>query len=133
VLSLSNSATLKFGEVNIVYSPLSDAVVAVILGIICGLLGALFVSVYSNLGVLRKKYVNTNFKKILEVLIFSLATSSVFYWLSAANSSHPKNCVSSSEANTEEIFEFTCPEGTFNIQTTLFFNTEGGVIRALMN
>jgi H+/Cl- antiporter ClcA len=133
VLSLSNSATLKFGEVNIMYSPLSDAVVAVILGIICGLLGALFVSVYSILGVYRKKYVNTNLKKVLEVLVLSLATSSVFFWLSASNASNPANCISLSTAAAEETYAFTCPEGTFNTQTTLFFNTEGGVIRSLMN
>jgi H+/Cl- antiporter ClcA len=92
VLSLSNSATLKFGEIVIIYSPLSDALVAVLLGIICGLLGALFVSVNSHMIILRKKYVNTNLKKVIEVLLFSLATSTAFFWLSAANASRPGNC-----------------------------------------
>jgi chloride channel 7 len=32
-----------------------------------------------------------------------------------------------------EYYRFTCPEGDYNAQATLFFNTEGGVIRALMN
>lgn len=134
VLSLSNSAVLKFGDVYIVYSPVSDAVVAVILGTICGLLGALFVSVYSILGVYRKKYVNTNLKKVLEVLLLSLATSSAFFWLSALNASNPThNCTPLVDEGEKEKFAFTCPEGTFNTQTTLFFNTEGGVIRSLMN
>ena len=92
VLSLSNSATLKFGEIVIIYSPLSDALVAVLLGIICGLLGALFVSVNSHMIILRKKYVNTNLKKVIEVLLFSLATSTAFFWFSAANASRPGNC-----------------------------------------
>lgn len=113
-MSLSNSATLKFGDINIVYSPLSDAGVAVLLGIISGLLGALFVSVYSNLGVLRKKYVNTNFKKVVEVLIFSLATSSAFYWLSALDAANPANCVDLATASLGETYAFTCPAGTFN-------------------
>lgn len=30
-------------------------------------------------------------------------------------------------------YSFTCPHGEYNPQTTLFFNTESGVIRALMN
>jgi chloride channel 7 len=85
VLSLSNSATLKFGEVLIIYSPISDALVAVILGVICGLLGALFVSVNSMMIIFRKKYVNTNIKKVIEVLLFSFVTSSTFYWLSYSN------------------------------------------------
>jgi hypothetical protein len=45
--------------------------------VICGVLGAIFVEVYSAMGVFRKKYVNTNFKKIIEVLLFSLATRGV--------------------------------------------------------
>jgi hypothetical protein len=32
-----------------------------------------------------------------------------------------------------ETFAFTCPQGTYNSQATQFFNTESGVIRALMN
>lgn len=87
VLSLSNSSALKFGNINIVYSPLSDAIVAIVIGIICGLLGGLFVEVYSAMGVVRKKYINTNFKKIAEVLFFSFATSTTFYWLSAMSAS----------------------------------------------
>jgi hypothetical protein len=42
--------------------------------------------------ILRKKYVNTNLKKVIEVLLFSLATSTAFFWLSAANASRPGNC-----------------------------------------
>jgi exosortase/archaeosortase family protein len=135
VLSLSNSATLKFGEIVIIYSPLSDALIAVLLGIICGLLGALFVSVNSHMIILRKKYVNTNLKKVIEVLLFSLATSTAFFWLSAANASRPGNCKVNTHPNLteEEQYAFTCPGDSFNTQATLFFNTEGGVIRALLN
>jgi hypothetical protein len=56
------------------------------------MLGAIFVEVYSAMGVFRKKYVNTNFRKIIEVLLFSLATSSCFYWLSALSASSNENC-----------------------------------------
>jgi len=83
LLSLSNSAALKFGNVDIIYSPLSDAAVAIFIGIICGVLGAGFIAIYTYLGILRKKHINTNFKKIVEVLFFSFATSSTFFWLSA--------------------------------------------------
>ena len=92
VLSLSNSATLKFGEIVIIYSPISDALVAVIIGVICGMLGALFVSVNSMMIIFRKKYVNTNIKKVIEVLLFSIATSSTFYWLSYSNAKREGNC-----------------------------------------
>ena len=119
---------LKFGNIDIIYSPLTDAIIAIFIGVICGLLGALFVAVYGHLGVFRKKYINTNLKKIIEVVFFSLVTGSLFFWLAAAD----KKCPTKSEYF-EEYYAFTCPEGTFNCQATLFFNTEGGAIRALMN
>lgn len=136
IISLSNSGALKFGAVEILWSPLSDAPAAIVIGIICGLLGALFVFVYSNLMVFRKYYINTNFRKILEVLVLSLATSSAFYWLSAFSSSFPNNCKPISGLKGDinvELFAFTCPPDTYNAQTTQLFNTEGGVIRALVN
>jgi cell division protein FtsX len=71
---------------------MTDAPAAFVIGAICGLLGALFVYVYSNLMVFRKYYVTTNFRKILEVALISLATSSAFYWLSAYSASFPSNC-----------------------------------------
>lgn len=109
IISLSDAALLKFGNIDIIYSPLSDAIVAIIIGIVCGLLGAIFVSVNSHLGVYRKKYINTNFKKIIEVVFFSLVTGSLFFWLAAAD----KKCPPKSEYF-EEYYPFTCPTGTFN-------------------
>jgi H+/Cl- antiporter ClcA len=88
VLSLTAAAALKFGTIQITSSPMSDGLIAILLGIIAGLLGAFFINVYSRLGVLRKKMINTNLKKILEVIFFSFVTSTLFYWLSAAAGNH---------------------------------------------
>ena len=46
VLSLNSAAVLKFGTLAKFDSPLSDFYIAIILGIICGLLGAFFIYVY---------------------------------------------------------------------------------------
>jgi chloride channel 7 len=92
IISLSNSGALKFGAVHILWSPLTDAPAAILIGAISGILGALFVYVYSNLMVFRKYYVTTNFRKILEVALISVATSSAFYWFSAYSASIPSNC-----------------------------------------
>lgn len=85
VLSLTAAGSLKFGTIEITSSPMSDGLAAILIGAIAGLLGAFFINVYSRLGVLRKKLINTNTKKILEVMFFSCITSSLFYWLSAAD------------------------------------------------
>ena len=43
-------------------------------------MGAVFVLVNSNLGLIRKKYVNANWKKLVETCLFSLATTSCFFF-----------------------------------------------------
>jgi hypothetical protein len=71
--------------------------------------------------VFRKYYINTNFRKILEVALLSLATSSAFYWLAAFSSSYPTNCKLISDLTVEpdiELYAFTCPPETYNSQTT---------------
>ena len=43
-------------------------------------MGALFIYINSNLNLKRKKVVKKSWQKLLEVALFSLVTSSVFYW-----------------------------------------------------
>lgn len=62
-------------EINLMF----DVPCAVVLGVIGGLLGALFVEAAFKLGVYRKKYINTNVRKIIETLVFAGVTSMAFY------------------------------------------------------
>lgn len=71
---------LKFKATFVTSPTMSTLPAAVILGVVCGLLGAFFIWVNTNLSKKRKMYVTKNWHKILEVLLFSLATSSAFYW-----------------------------------------------------
>lgn len=82
-LTVTSSAVLKFGEVSIFDAPFSDLGIAIILGAISGLMGAFFVYVYAIFGFFRKNYVNTNIRRILEVLVFSFVSSSLFFGASA--------------------------------------------------
>ena len=107
-ISLNAAAALKFGTIEILTSPMTDAPIAVFIGIVSGLLGAFFVYTYASLGVFRKKYINTNFLKMSEVLLLSFVTSSLFYWLSAWKG----NEVCQIEDETfDEYYAFTCPTG----------------------
>ena len=54
---------------------------AIIIGIVCGVLGALFVWVNTSLSKIRKRVITQKWQKLLEVAFFSLATSSAFYWM----------------------------------------------------
>jgi H+/Cl- antiporter ClcA len=52
---------------------------AIILGIVCGCLGALFINITVWNGVWRKKIVNTNAKKVIECIAVAFITASIFY------------------------------------------------------
>ena len=54
---------------------------AVILGVICGLLGAFFVVFNARIGKIRKLYINTDCSKVFEAIFFAVLTSSAFYWM----------------------------------------------------
>ena len=57
--SLTDSAALKFGELDDRESSLLDLPAACVLGVIGGLLGALFIHVNVNLAILRKRLIKT--------------------------------------------------------------------------
>lgn len=129
-LSLNSSAVLKFGSISYFDTPMSDALVAIGVGIVCGFLGAFFIYVYAMMGFFRKKYINTKIKKVIEVVFFSAVSASIFFWLSAAcDNCYPED----PKTEFEDYFVFTCETGFYNPQATLFLNSEGAVIRALMN
>ena len=52
---------------------------ALFIGIIAGLLGALFISIAVQLSTVRKQYVTSNIRKIIECLFFAFITASAFY------------------------------------------------------
>ena len=55
------------------------------------------------MGILRKRYVNTNVKKVLEVAAFALATSTCFFLVALAS----PTCVDlPTKENGRELFRF---------------------------
>lgn len=79
-LSLSDSGSIKFGQVqNLSENTMLDLPAAIILGIICGLLGALFIYISVAINIYRKKYITSNFRKIAECVLFGFITASCFY------------------------------------------------------
>lgn len=79
-LSLSDSGALKFGYIGSSgENSMLDLPAALIIGIIAGLLGALFINIAIQLSTVRKHYVTTNMRKIIECLLFAFCTASAFY------------------------------------------------------
>lgn len=127
-LSLSDSGALKLGNLSFASeNSMLDLPAGIILGIICGLLGALFIGVSIRLGMLRKIYINTSIRKVLEAITFAFVTASIFYLIVMIWS---YNCIQITTEDSKHLFQFYCTEpNTYNPLATLVFNTEGGTIR----
>lgn len=79
-LSLSDSGSVKFTTIDSANeNSLFDFPASIVLGVITGLLGALFIHVSNSLQMYRKHFVASNIRKILECLFFAFVTSSAFY------------------------------------------------------
>ena len=125
-----NGSVLKFGVEDI--SPATFDVIpgAFIVGAICGVLGGVFVIVNSNLGLVRKKYINTSPKKLIEACAFSLMTTSCFYWFPLAFN----DCIDSANSYkaADLLVQYNCQEGYYSPLATMFMNTEGDAIRSII-
>mmetsp|Transcript_11804 Transcript_11804/g.14984 ORF Transcript_11804/g.14984 Transcript_11804/m.14984 type:complete len:360 (+) Transcript_11804:663-1742(+) len=128
--SVDDTGALKFGNLSDKESSLLDLPAAIIIGIVCALLGSFFIFVNINLGILRKKYITKNWQKISEALFFAFISSSLFFLVVIARQD---TCRAPAEGAPEiNLIKFRCENDDFNPLATLIFNTEGGTIRALM-
>ena len=123
---------LKFGGVFVESPDISSIPAAVILGIVCGLLGAGFVAVNMRVNKLRKRFVVKNWAKVLEAVIFAFCTSSAFYWAPMIfNTCKDREAIS--EKNQELLLQYGCSKGEYSPLATMFFNEELGAIRSIMS
>ena len=76
-----SSSTLKFGKVRIADVTPTDVIPgAIILGIVCGLLGAFFMAVNFKINAMRAKYLTKKWHKPVDTFIFCFITASSFFW-----------------------------------------------------
>ena len=85
-----------------------DLPAALIIGAVSGLLGAAFINFSLISGGLRKKFVNTPMKRIIECVVFAVVTASAFYGVATLRK---ENCPS-------KIGKFFCNSG---IKTACIF------------
>lgn len=129
-MTLTSASVLKFGNVTQLKAPISNLPSSIILGAIAGCLGAGFINVNTRLGILRKKYINTSTKKVLETCAFSFATASTFFLVAA----YAPNCQTKDPDTDREYYAGGCTGADeYSPIASLLFNTEGGTIRAIMN
>ena len=109
-------------------------IAAVVLGVVCGLLGATFVWVTKLTGRLRAKYVTKNWHKVLEVALFAVTTSLCFFLLVIMFS----RCAPMPNTPHTDFTYYhqsrSCVHATeYNPMATILFNSQGGQIRVLLS
>jgi len=107
-----------------------------------GLLGSLFINVNTRMGRLRKRFVNTKWKKIVECGLFAAMSVSIMFWTTAwLNKCIPRKTSltaldllkKDNEDELEGQNDWICDSknNMYSPVATLFFNTERGMIKAL--
>lgn len=76
------AASLKFGNLRVVdVTPTTVIPGAIILGVISGLLGPLFINVNFRVNGYRGIYYKHKYQKLLDAWMFCFVTATVWYWV----------------------------------------------------
>ena len=102
------------------------------MGVLGGVIGAFFIHVNTRANALRKIYITKNWHKVVETALFCMVTVSLFYWMTYAYHS----CVEVPDRiheDEETYYRFWCKKDEYDTLATLFFSSEGEVIRNIMS
>lgn len=90
-LSLADSGAIKFGLESTYENTILDMPAALIIGVICGLLGAFFINFTIKSAKLRKQYIDKPWKKVAEACFMAFLTATAFYLAVMFRSENCKN------------------------------------------
>ena len=102
------------------------------MGVLGGVLGAFFINVNTYVNKLRKQYIVKPWVKVFECAFFCMATTSLFYWATYNFGSCVKREMDVNEEE-QEYYSFWCENGHYDPLSTIFFASEGEVIRNIMS
>jgi chloride channel 7 len=124
--NVTNAGLIKFGDISDNSYNMADVVVFCFIGILGGLLGALFVEINMFLARKRKQLLKSKAMKFFEALAFAFVGSTIVFFLPSL---FP--CMDLHE-NLDIGVRYQCSEDQVNEMGTLFFNTEGDTIKYLL-
>jgi chloride channel 7 len=107
----------------------------ILVGILGGLLGALFNQVFAKMTQFRMRYIRRPLLRFMEALCIAIITSACSFFLSY----FVHNCrrLEASKSVFESIdirhFQFFCPNGYYNDMATVFYTTEELAIKRLLH
>ena len=101
----------------------------IISGVICGLLGAVFVWGNVALTKVRMACLKNKLAKVFEAIMMVIITATIIFVLP-----YLASCIQNDDLPDDlDVVNFTCPPGYFNKLATLLWQTEGGVIKVLFS
>lgn len=131
-IHITNAGLIKFGSYIAAPYELFDFPFFIILGICGGLLGSFFNFINYEVNVLRRIYLNTSWKKVLETFVLTALTALL---ISLAPIITRQSCQKIDEHSDleSELIQFTCADGYYSPLATLLLNPEGATIKAFLN
>lgn len=133
-------STIKFGDAianDKIENTYQVFPAAAVIGIIGGLLGALFIDVNTRMNALRKRLLTTAAIKPIETAMWSFCTGFVFILAPyAIYVSNPDICKESSTLTEESkliTYQGWCAEGQYDPNASIFWSSEGGIIKNIIN
>jgi chloride channel 7 len=107
----------------------------ILVGVMGGLLGALFNHVFSKMTQIRMRYIRHPILRFLEALLSAVITSTcsflLSYFVHNCRRLHPGEV--SDEGTDIRHFQFFCPNGYYNDMATIFYTTEESAIKQLLH
>ena len=82
---VNSAGTLKFGKLENIVVPINHIWGAIVLGLMGGALGSLFITVNTYMSFIRKKYMTSTVRKVFETGFFGMLTVSVMTLLTIAS------------------------------------------------
>ena len=131
-MHITNAGLIKFGSYIQTPYELQDFPFFIILGICGGLLGSFFNYINYEVNVLRKIYLNSNWKKVLETFFLTTLTALLISTAPLITRQSCQKIQGNSEMETEFI-QYTCDDGYYSPLATLLLNPEGSTIKAFLN
>ena len=129
--SVTNSGLLKFADIDKNNYDLGDVIIFVIIGILGGLLGSLYIFINGNLAKFRKYYVKAKWMKLIEASFFGFTGATIIFFLPQLFHGY---CMKPPPGvDPVVVHRYKCPvDGDENPLATLFFSDEGKTVSYLL-
>jgi len=76
-----STAVLRFNSITIAMPTFESIITSIMIGTVCGLIGSGWIIGNTYINMFRKVHMSGQLSKCLEVLVLSLFTTTMFYWL----------------------------------------------------